>query len=148
MNNTTTTAISGCIIWFLLISVIASCVVPVFFFAGVLSSYSNFAIDITGGWLCPEGTTPRQNTYTSTTTDEFGNLEPATAYELQCVDADGVVVKTDPVFYSFLWIGVFAVLGLIVSAVLTFIFAVPGGMLVTKVLNSLRVKKPGQQGWV
>lgn len=142
MDNTKTTAISGCIIWFLLISVIASCVLPVFFFAGVLSSYSNFAINITGGWLCPEGTTPHQNTYTSTTTDEFGNLEPATAYELQCVGADGVVVKTDPIVYSFLWIGVFAVLGLIVSAVLTFILAVPGGMLVTKVLNSLLGKKP------
>ena len=143
MNNTKTTAVSGCIIWFLLISVIASCVMPVFFFAGVFSSYSNFAIDITGAWLCPEGTTPRQNTYTTTTTDEFGNLEPATAYELQCVDANGGVVKTDPIAYSFLWIGIFAVLGLIVSAVLTFVLAVPGGMLVTKVLNSLRGKKAG-----
>lgn len=141
MDNTKTTAISGCIIWFLLISAIASCVMPVFFIAGSLSSFSVFAINVTGGWLCPEGTTPRQNTYTSTTTDEFGNLEPATAYELQCVDATGEVVKTDPIVYSFLWIGIFAVLGLIVSAVLTFILAVPGGMLVTKVLNSLRGRR-------
>lgn len=143
MNNAKTTAVSGCIIWFLLISAIASCVMPVFFVAGSLSSFSEFAINITGGWICPEGTTPRQNSYSTTTFDEFGNPEPATAYELQCMDANGGVVKTDPVGYSFLWIGIFAVLGLIVSAVLTFILAVPGGMLVTKVLNSLRMKKPG-----
>lgn len=143
MNNAKTTAVSGCVIWFLLISVIASFVMPVFFFAGFLSSYSNTAVNITGGWLCPEGTTPRQNTYTSTTTDEFGNLEPATAYELQCVGADGTVVRTDPIIYSFLWIGMFSVLGLVASALLTLIFAVPGGMLVTRVLNSLLGKKLG-----
>lgn len=143
MNNAKTTAVSGCIIWFLLISVIASCVMPVFFLIGSLSSFSEFAINITGGWLCSEGTTPRQNTYNTTTFDEFGNPEPATAYELQCVDSTGGVVKTDPIGYAFLWIGIFALLGLIVSGLLTFIFAVPGGMLVTKVLNSLRGKKAG-----
>lgn len=141
MNNAKATAISGCVIWFLLISVIASCVMPIFFVAGSLSSFSITAINITGGWICPDGSTPQQNTYSTTTFDEFGNPEPATAYELQCVDGNGTVIKTDPVGYSFLWIGIFAVLGLIVSAVLTFILAVPGGMLVTKVLNKMRVKK-------
>ena len=141
MNNAKTTAVSGCVIWFLLISVIASCVMPIFFVAGSLSSFSMTAINITGGWICPEGSTPQQNIYSTTTFDEFGNPEPATAYELQCVDGNGTVIKTDPVGYSFLWIGIFAVLGLIVSAVLTFILAVPGGMLVTRVLNSIRVKK-------
>ena len=138
MNNAKVTAISGCVIWFLLISVIASCVMPIFFVAGSLSSFSMTAINITGGWICPEGSTPQQNTYSTTTFDEFGNPEPATAYELQCVDGNGTVIKTDPVGYSFLWIGIFAVLGLIVSAVLTFILAVPGGMLVTRVLNKMR----------
>ena len=138
MNNAKATGISGCVIWFLLISVIASCVMPIFFVAGSLSSFSITAINITGGWICPDGSTPQQNTYSTTTFDEFGNPEPATAYELQCVDGNGTVIKTDPVGYSFLWIGIFAVLGLIVSAVLTFILAVPGGMLVTRVLNKIR----------
>ena len=143
MSDAKTTAISGCVIWFLLISVISSCVIPVFFVAGSLSSFSMTAINITGGWLCPEGTTPQQNTYTTTTFDEYNNPEPATAYELQCVDVNGEVVKTDPVFYSFIWIGIFALIGAIVSGVSTFIFAVPGGMLVTKVLNSLRSRRLG-----
>ena len=138
MNNAKTTAISGCVIWFLLIFIISSCVMPVFFLVGTVSSFSDYAIKVTGGWLCPEGTTPESYTYASTTTDEFGNRQPATAYELHCVDASGEVVKTDPVLYAFIWIGIWVLIGLIISVILTFVFAVPGGMLVTKLLNKLK----------
>ena len=138
MKNAKTTAISGCVIWFLLICMISSCVMPAFFIVGSISSFSNFAIKTTGGWLCPEGTTPESYSYASTTTDEFGNRHPATAYELHCVDASGAVVKTDPVLYAFIWIGIWALVGLIISVILTFVFAVPGGMLVTKLLNKLK----------
>ena len=141
MNNTKTTAISGCVIWFLLICTISSCVMPVFFIVGSVSSFSEFAIQTTGGWLCPEGTTPESYSYASTTTDEFGNRQPATAYELHCVDSSGVVVKEDPIAYAFIWIGIWAAIGLILSGVLTFVFAVPGGMLVTKILNKLRTSR-------
>ncbi|MCE7859866.1 MAG: hypothetical protein DYG86_08780, partial [Chloroflexi bacterium CFX2] len=64
------------------------------------------------------------------------------AYELHCEDSNGEVVEKDPIAYAFIWIGICAVIGLIISAVLTFILAVPGGMLVTKVLNSLRGRAP------
>lgn len=141
MNNAKTTAVSGCVIWFLLIFIIASCVMPVFFIVGSISSFSDFAIKTTGGWLCPEGTTPQSYSYSTTTTDEFGNSQPSTAYELHCVDASGTVVKEDPISYAFIWIGLWALAGLIVSGVLTFVFAVPGGMLVTKILNKLKTSK-------
>ncbi len=138
MNNAKTTAVSGCVIWFLLICTISSCVMPVFFIVGSVSSFSDFAIRTTGGWLCPEGTTPESYSYATTTTDEFGNTQPSTAYELHCVDSSGTVVKEDPVVYAFTWIGIWGVIGLILSGVLTFVFAVPGGMLVTKILNKLK----------
>ena len=141
MNNTKTTAISGCVIWFLLICMISSCVMPIFFIVGSVSSFSEFAIQTTGGWLCPEGTTPESYTYATTTADEFGNQQPSTAYELHCVDSSGTVVKEDPLVYAFIWIGIWAVIGLILSGVLTFVFAVPGGMLVTKILNKLRAPR-------
>jgi ABC-type glycerol-3-phosphate transport system permease component len=141
MNNAKTTAISGCVIWFLLICIICSCIMPVFFIIGSVSSFSDFAIKTTGGWLCPEGTTPDSYSYASTTTDEFGNRHPATAYELHCVDASGAVVKTDPVLYAFIWIGIWALIGLIISGLLTFVFAVPGGMLVTRLLEKVNLKK-------
>ena len=138
MSKTTTTAVSGCVIWFLLISIVGSCVMPVFFLAGSLSSFSDFAIETTGGWLCPENTTPKSHTYATTTTDEYGNRQPSTAYELHCVDASGTVVKEDPIAYAFIWIGIFTLIGLIVTVVLCFIFAVPGGMLVTKLLERIK----------
>ncbi|MCE9644777.1 MAG: hypothetical protein K8S20_02165 [Chloroflexi bacterium] len=138
MNNAKTTAISGCVIWFLLISIIGSCVMPVFFVIGSVSSFSDFAIQTTGGWLCPEGSTPESYSYQTTTHDENGFEQPTTAYELHCVDAGETVVKNDPVLYAFIWIGILALAGLIISGVLTFVFAVPGGMLVTKMLNKLK----------
>ena len=138
MKNAQTTAISGCVIWVLLISIIGSCVMPVFFVAGSLTSFTDLAIKTTGGWLCPEGTTPKSYSYATTTTDDNGFEQPSTAYELHCVDASGTVVKNDPITYAFIWIGIWAVVGLIVSGVLTFVLAVPGGMLVTKLLNKLK----------
>ena len=141
MNNAKSTAVSGCVIWFLLICIISSCVMPVFFIVGSVSSFSEFAIQTTGGWLCPEGTTPESYTYATTTADEFGNQQPSTAYELHCVDSNGTVVKEDPVVYAFIWIGIWGAIGLILSGVLTFVFAVPGGMLVTKILNRLRTSR-------
>lgn len=138
MNNAKSTAVSGCVIWFLLICIISSCVMPIFFIVGSVSSFSEFAIQTTGGWLCPERTTPESYTYATTTADEFGNQQPSTAYELHCVDSSGIVVKEDPVVYAFIWIGIWGAIGLILSGVLTFVFAVPGGMLVTKVLNKLK----------
>ena len=44
MNNTKTSAVSGFVIWFLSICIISSCVMPVFFVVGSVSSFSNFAI--------------------------------------------------------------------------------------------------------
>lgn len=139
MRKTQTTAISGCLIWFFLISIISTCVMPVFMMAGSLTSFTDFAINTTGGWICPEGTTPQRNSYQTTIRDD-GFDRPATAYELQCVDASGEVVMTDPVGYAFLWIGIFVAVGFVISVALSFVFAVPGGMLVTKLLERLRGK--------
>ena len=144
MSKTTTTAVSGCLIWFFLISIIGSCVLPVFVVIGSISSFSDFAINTTGGWLCPEGTTPKRHTYATTSTDEFGNRHPATGYSLQCVDNTGTVVKEDPVGYAFIWIGIWAGVGIILTAVLCFVFAVPGGMLVTKFLEKIRSPRASQ----
>jgi len=141
MKNAGTTAVSGCLIWFILISIIGTCIMPVAFVAGMFSSSSDWAIQTTGNWLCPEGTTPESYSYASSTTDEFGNSQPATAYELHCVDASGNVVKSDPVIYAFIWIGLFTLGGLSVAVILSFVFAVPGGMLVTKLLNKLKSPK-------
>jgi hypothetical protein len=107
---------------------------------GSITSFSQFAIRATGNFICPDGTTAESYSYATTTTDEFGNVEPATGVSLRCVDQNGSIVKEDPVGYAFLWVGLFAVIGLIVSAVLAFLFAAPIGILIGRLFN--RSQKP------
>jgi ABC-type glycerol-3-phosphate transport system permease component len=141
MKSAQSTAFSGCLICVLLVFILSTCILPVATAVGGFSSSSDYAIKTTGNWLCPDGTTPESYSYASTTTDEFGNSQPATAYELHCVDASGNVVKNDPIAFAFIWIGIFMLAGLILAVVLSFVFAVPGGMLVTKLLNKLKSPK-------
>ncbi|HRQ24176.1 MAG TPA: hypothetical protein PLF42_12185 [Anaerolineales bacterium] len=141
MSKAKTTAFSGCLIWFLLIALIGSCVMPVAFVAGGISSASEVAIKTMGGFICPEDTTPKSYSYQSTSIDEFGNSQPSTAYELHCIDAGGEVVKEDPIVFAFGWIGIVALIGLLITVILAFVFAVPGGMLVTRLLEKVRRPK-------
>ena len=146
MNRTKTTAFSGCLIWLILVLVIGSCILPLFFIIGSVSSFSDYAIKTTGGWLCPDNTIPESHSYATTTHDEYGFEQPSTAYELHCVDSSGNVVKNDPVLYAFIWIGISGVIGLVVSLVLSFVLAVPGGMLVTRLLEKLKYPRAQTDG--
>jgi len=135
MRSTTTSAVSGCIVWILSICVITSCILPIFVVIGSITSFSQFAIKTTGNIICPDGTIPESYSYETTTTDDFGNVEPATGVELHCVDQSGTVVKSDPVVYAFLWDGIFALIGLIISVLLAFALAAPAGVLIGRILN-------------
>lgn len=139
MNKSAGT-LSGCLVWIVSAGMLAACLLPVSIVIGSITSFSSYAIDTTGTYLCPDGTTPRQYSYETTTTDEFGNTQPSTAYELHCVDVEGTVVKEDPIVYAFLWIGVFALIGLILSGILAFALAAPAGILIGRLLN--RSQKP------
>lgn len=138
MSSVKTSAVSGCIVWILSIGIIVSCVLPIFILIGSITSFSQFAVSVTGDFICPDGTTAERYEYATTMTDEFGNPHPATGYELRCVDESGQVVKTDPVAYAFLWIGVFALFGLIVSGILAFLFAAPIGLLIGRLFKRTR----------
>lgn len=137
---TTAGTVSGCIIWILSVGAITSCILPIFIVIGSITSFSQFAIQTTGNILCPDGTTAESYSYETTTTDEFGNVEPATGVSLRCVDENGAIVKEDPIGYAFLWIGVFALIGLIISAILAFVFAAPLGVLIGRMFK--RSQKP------
>jgi hypothetical protein len=102
---------------------------------GGFTSVSDFAIQTIGLILCPDGTTAESYSYATTTTDEFGNSQPSTAYEIHCIDAMGIVVKEDPVLYAFLWIGIIAGIGLVITALLAFALAAPAGLLIARVLD-------------
>jgi len=113
---------------------------PVFIVIGKITSFSQFAVKTTGNFICPDGTIPESYSYKTTTTDDFGNTEPATGVELHCVDQSGTVVKTDPIAYAFLWDGAFAIVGLVISVILAFALAAPLGILIGRLFN--REQKP------
>lgn len=50
-------------------------------------------------------------------------------FKPQCLDNHGKVVKTDPVVYSFLWVGIIATIGFVMTDILAFAFAAPAGLL-------------------
>ncbi len=140
MKSTKAGAVSGCLIWFIVFGLLGSCLIPAGMMMGGLSSVTPFALQILEPLICPDGTTARFRTYATTSNDEFGNPQPSTAYVMQCVDANGDVVKEDPVTYAFIWIGIVTGIGVIASAVLAFVFAAPAGALIGRMIA--RNKKP------
>lgn len=131
----TTGTLSGCIVWIIVFGVLGLCFLPVSMMIGGFTSVSNFAMQTLGPVICPEGTTAESYSYATTTTDEFGNSQPSTAYELHCVDSSGTVVKEDPVLYAFLWMGLVAVIGLVIAGILAFALAAPAGVIIARVLD-------------
>ena len=135
MKSARTGTISGCIIWMIVFCIISMCVVPVASMVGGFSSGTNFAVSKVGPLVCPENTAPKIHTYATTSTDDNGFETPATGYEIQCFDASGEIVKTDPVAFAFIWIGILAAIGLILTGILAFVFAAPAGVLITRLIN-------------
>ncbi|MBK9007366.1 MAG: hypothetical protein IPM31_10280 [Anaerolineae bacterium] len=138
MKQTSAGALSGCLVWVIAFVVISMCIFPVSMIVGVSTSVTDFAMETVAPLICPEGTSAQSRSYATTTTDEFGNSEPSTAYVMQCVDSNGDVVMEDPVTYAFLWTGAIAGIGLILAGVLAFVFAAPAGVLIAKLLSRMR----------
>ena len=140
MKPATTGTVSGCIIWLIVFALLSSCLLPVGMVIGGFTSVTDFAMQTLEPLICPDGTTAKSRSYATTTTDDFGNSQPSTAYVMQCVDVNGGAVKEDPVAYAFIWIGIIAGIGLILAGILAFVFAAPAGVLITRLID--RNKKP------
>ena len=135
MNAAKTGTISGCIVWIIVFGILSACIFPAAMMIGAFTSVSKFAMQTIGPIICPDGTSAESYSYATTTTDEYGNTQPSTAYELHCVDENGVILKKDPVLYAFLWMGIIAVIGLGISALFAFALAAPAGVLIAKLLD-------------
>jgi hypothetical protein len=141
MKSTKIGTVSGCVVWMIVFGILGACLLPIAMIIGGITSISNFAMQTLAPIICPDGTTAESCSYPTTTTDEYGNSHPSTAYELHCVDTTGAMMKKDPVLYAFLWIGIVAVIGLGIAALLAFALAAPTGVLIARVLE--RNKKTG-----
>lgn len=135
MKDAKTGTLSGCIVWVIVFGVLSCCFLPAGMSIGGVTSASNFAMRSLGPILCPQGTTAESYSYPTTTTDEYGNTQPSTAYELHCMDATGEVVKEDPVLFAFLWMGIITVIGLVIAALFAFVLAAPAGILIARALD-------------
>jgi ABC-type glycerol-3-phosphate transport system permease component len=139
MKPKITGLLSGCLVWIIVFGVLSACIFPAAMMIGGFTSASNVAMQTIGPIICPDGTTAQSYSYATTTTEEYGNRQPSTAYELHCVDANGVIIKKDPVLYAFLWTGSIAVVSMVIAALLAFALAAPADMLIA------RLFKRGQQ---
>jgi hypothetical protein len=99
---------------------------------GGFTAGTDLAARTVGPMVCPDGTSPHMNTYETTTTDDYGNSSPATGFEMQCLDRNQKVVKTDPIAFSFYWIGVLIAGGVGLAALLAFLVAGPAGLLIAR----------------
>lgn len=135
MRSATTGTVSGCVIWFIVFCLISSCLIPVALFIGGFTSVTDFAMQTVGQFICPEDTTVGYRTYETTSTDQYGNRQPSTAYVLQCLDENSEVVKEDSVGYAFLWMGGLVVISLIIAGALAFALAAPAGAVIAKLFS-------------
>lgn len=126
MNSLTTGTVSGCIVWIIVISLVSSCFLPVAIAIGSFTSTTDLAVRVTAPYICPSETAPRIKTY-QTTMRNNGVDRPAIASVLECVDAQGKVVKEDPIAWTFLWLGICAAIGLVVVIIVSLFISAPVG---------------------
>ena len=145
MKSVSAGAASGCLTWLLAFGVITLCLCPTAGFVGSFSSTltADSVARILGPYLCPENSTAEIVTHQTTIADEFGNEKPATGFEMQCVDADGTIVRAPSPDYAFYWIGVLGGGALAVSAILALLFAAPIGAFITRRMQRSRKAGPG-----
>jgi hypothetical protein len=135
MKPTSAATLSGCLVWVIVFGALSACILPMAMIAGGFSSASNFAMQTLEPFICPDGTTAQRYSYPTTTTDEFGNTQPSTAYELHCVDTNGTLVKKDPVLYAFAWVGIMTMIGLGLAALLALALAAPARLFLARIFD-------------
>ncbi len=140
MKPAATGAVSGCVLWVVVFGMLSLCLCPMAMFVGVFAStlQAEAVAQILEPYLCPEGSASEIITFATTSRDEYGNERSATGYEMQCVNADGVVVREPSADYAFYWLGLLGVGSLVLAAVLAVLFAAPAGALTTYLVNHFR----------
>lgn len=108
---------------------------PVAIGIGSFTATTDLAVRATAPYICPPDTTPRIDTYQTTMRNKNGFDQPATASVLECVDAQGNVVKEDPIAWTFLWLGICSAIALVVVAVVSLLISAPAGVLIGRVFG-------------
>lgn len=142
MKSLTTGTTSGCMVWIIVTCLMSSCLLPVAIAIGSFTSTTDLAARAAAPYICPPETTPRIETYQTTLRDEYGVDQPATASVLECVDAQGKVVKEDPIAWAFLWVAMCAALGLAAAIVVSLLVSAPVGAFIGRRLGKNKTSAP------
>jgi len=142
MKSLTVGAASSCLTWFVVFGVISMCLCPAATFIGGFSStlQAEGVAQFMEPYLCPANSSAEIITFQTTSRDEFGNDQPATGYEMQCVDANGNIVRAPSPDYAFYWVGLLAVGSIGAAGLLALLLAAPVGALAARFVN--RTQKP------
>ena len=140
MKSATTGAVSGCVVWMIVFCVLSLCLLPAALMVGILTSLLSvdFVATILGPYFCPQDSKVEIITHKSTGVNSSGGRYSSTSYEMQCVDSDGIVVREPSQDYVIIWLGILAVIGLILSALGAFLLAAPAGVFIVSLSNRLR----------
>ena len=141
MKSATTGALSGCVVWLIVFVVLSSCLLPVAFMVGTVTTTAFppiFAAGIVEAFLCPPDSSAEIITHKGTGFDNEGDPFVSTSYEMQCVDSTGNVVREPSQDYVFIWMGILAVIGLVLSALIALLLAAPAGVFIVSLFNRLR----------
>lgn len=137
--------LSGCLVWFILMMIVA----PIFFGLSMLVSgltnLTDIAKQVTAPMVCQKGTTVRVDVVPSTYVDSNGFESPSVANNFNCVDAQGNIVADKTLEQHFLWNAIVAGLSLVLSAVFSFLFAAPFGVLVDRLMGMFKNPQANQR---
>jgi hypothetical protein len=129
---------SGCVVWMIVFCIMSMCSLSAVMAVGAFTTTADFTVQIMGRYLCPPNSTAETITHPSTSTDSSGHTIPSTAYEMQCVDAEGNIVRAPSPDYAFIWLGILAAAALLLSVLFAFLLAAPAGVLIANLLNRIR----------
>lgn len=134
MKSASTGALSGCLVWVITFVALSTCLCPLAVTAGTIMSFANgdFVAHLVSPYLRPPGSTGKIHTFETTSTDDNGNSVPTTGYEMICVDSSGTEVANTGPAYSFLWIGIASLIGLLMAGLLAIVLAVPVGAYIAR----------------
>jgi hypothetical protein len=134
-DSTVAGSVSGCVLWLLVFSLFAACMVPVSLIFAVFTTDTPMMAGIVGPMFCTEGSKAQIRMEQTTMHDDNGFDRPAMGYTLICVDTNGKTVAEPAPWPTWTWNGLSFLAGLLVAALLALLFAAPLGVLVTRLLR-------------
>lgn len=132
--------ISGCLIWFILVGVFSSCLLPASFVAALFTSNTDLSAKIVGPMVCPAGSSAVIERVPTTFQDENGVQTQGLGAETVCANSAGQVTARPAPLPNWIWDGLMLLLFAVVSAVLALIFAAPAGVLFGNLVKRMQKK--------